>query len=139
VLNRSAATIVFAAVLAVASSSPTMAAKHAKAIKIKLTGACAQQSGRRISDCDQLNWCTMNTCVNGQSTPAVLALLPAKRLVPRPALLNRDCWASSMPACGVACDCAGDGHRHEMARDDHTLPLGQRRSHGYRVAFGKRP
>ena len=57
-----------AAVLAAASVSPAMATKHAKPAKT-MSGACAQQSGRCISDCDQLNWCTMYTCVNGQSTP----------------------------------------------------------------------
>jgi len=68
VLNKSTATVVFAAALALASVSQAMAAKHSKAAKTKMTGACAQQSGRCISDCDQLNWCTMYTCVNGQST-----------------------------------------------------------------------
>jgi hypothetical protein len=33
-------------------AAPALAAKHAKAAKIKMTGACAQQSGRCISDCD---------------------------------------------------------------------------------------
>lgn len=66
--NKSLFAAVFAALVAAASASPALAAKHAKASK-KMTGACAQQSGRCISDCDQLNWCTMNTCVNGQSTP----------------------------------------------------------------------
>jgi len=61
--------IATAAILAAASISPAMAAKHAKAAKANLSGACAQQSGRCVSDCDQLNWCTMYTCVNGQSTP----------------------------------------------------------------------
>ena len=60
--------ITMAAVLAAASVSPAMAAKHAKPAKTT-SGACVQQSGRCISDCDQLNWCTMYTCVNGQSTP----------------------------------------------------------------------
>ncbi len=61
--------ITIAAIVAAASLSPAMAASHAKAPKVKLTGACAQQSGRCISDCDQLNWCTVYTCVNSQSTP----------------------------------------------------------------------
>jgi len=60
---------VMTAVLAAASLSSTMAAKHAKPTKAKLSGACAQQNGRCVSDCDQSNWCTMYTCVNGQSTP----------------------------------------------------------------------
>jgi curli biogenesis system outer membrane secretion channel CsgG len=69
VLNKSVATMVFAAAFAFASMSPVMAAKHAKAIKTKMTGACAQQSGRCVSDCDQSNWCRVYTCVSGQSTP----------------------------------------------------------------------
>jgi hypothetical protein len=65
---RWVATIATTAILAASMSDVGLAAKHAKAPKTKLTGACAQQSGRCISDCDQLKWCTMNTCVNGQST-----------------------------------------------------------------------
>jgi hypothetical protein len=60
--------ITIAAAFAAASMSPVLAAKHAKVSKAKMTGACAQPSGRCVSDCDQLNWCTMYTCVNGQST-----------------------------------------------------------------------
>jgi hypothetical protein len=56
-----------AGTLGLASLSPALAAKHAKA-----TGACAQSSGRCVSDCDQLNWCTMYTCTSGQSTPVSL-------------------------------------------------------------------
>lgn len=59
--------ITIAAVLAAASMSPAMAAKRAKPAKA-MFGACAQPSGRCVSDCDQLNWCTMYICVNGQST-----------------------------------------------------------------------
>src|SRR5262249_35143409 len=71
---------VMTAVLAAASISSTIAAKHAKPTKAKLSGACAQQNGRCVSDCDQSNWCTMYTCVNGQSNAGtVLALLPAER------------------------------------------------------------
>jgi hypothetical protein len=70
--NKSVAAIMFVAALAAASMSPAMAAKHAKPTKAKMSGACAQQSGRCVSDCDQLNWCTMYTCVNGQSTPVPL-------------------------------------------------------------------
>lgn len=66
---KSVVGITIALAFAAASTSPALAAKHAKSSKTKMTGACAQQSGRCISDCDQLNWCTMNTCVNGQSTP----------------------------------------------------------------------
>lgn len=43
---------------------PALAAKHAKT-----TGACAQPGGRCVSDCDQLNWCQVYACINGQSTP----------------------------------------------------------------------
>ena len=63
---RLVVSIAMAAVLAAASTCPAMAAKHAK--PTKMSGACAQPSGRCISDCDQLNWCAMNTCINGQST-----------------------------------------------------------------------
>jgi hypothetical protein len=66
---RLVVSIAMAAVLAAASTCPAMAAKHAKSPKPKMSGACAHPSGRCISDCDQLNWCTMNTCINGQSTP----------------------------------------------------------------------
>jgi hypothetical protein len=66
---RLVVSIAMAAVLAAASTFPAMAAKHVKSTKPKMSGACAQPSGRCISDCDQLNWCTMNTCINGQSTP----------------------------------------------------------------------
>jgi len=65
---KSVVGITIALAVAAASMSPALAAKHAKPPKATMTGACAQQSGRCISDCDQLNWCTMNTCVNGQST-----------------------------------------------------------------------
>jgi hypothetical protein len=50
--------------LAAASMSPALAAKGKK-----MTGACAQPNGRCVSDCNQLNWCTVYTCTNGQSTP----------------------------------------------------------------------
>ena len=50
--------------LGLASLSPALAAKHKK-----LTGACAQSSGRCIADCDQLHWCQVYTCVGGESTP----------------------------------------------------------------------
>jgi hypothetical protein len=66
---KSVVSIMIAMAVAAASMSPALAAKHVKVTRTKMTGACAQQSGRCISDCDQLNWCTMNTCVNGQSTP----------------------------------------------------------------------
>ncbi len=55
---------IFGVALGMTSPSPALAAHHAK----KMTGACAQSAGRCISDCDGLNWCTMYTCVNGQST-----------------------------------------------------------------------
>jgi len=47
-----------------ASPAPALAAKHKK-----MTGACAQSSGRCIADCDQLHWCQVYTCVGGKSTP----------------------------------------------------------------------
>jgi hypothetical protein len=56
--------LLLAGALATASLSPALAAKHKK-----LTGACAQLIGRCVSDCDQLDWCTMYTCNSGQSTP----------------------------------------------------------------------
>ena len=65
---RTIAVAALAAVLAVVSLSPALAAKHVRDAK-KMTGACAQSAGRCISDCDQFNWCTMYTCTNGQSTP----------------------------------------------------------------------
>jgi hypothetical protein len=64
---KSVAAIVLAAAFSAALLSSAHAAKQAKAAKI--TGACAQQSGRCVSDCDQFNWCAMYICVNGQSTP----------------------------------------------------------------------
>ena len=60
--------ITIAAVPGAASMSPALAAKHAKPAGA-MSGACAQHGGRCISDCDQLNWCTMYICANGQSTP----------------------------------------------------------------------
>jgi hypothetical protein len=57
--------IMLAGALAVASLSPALAAKHVK----KMTGACAQPTGRCVSDCDSLGWCQMNTCINSQSSP----------------------------------------------------------------------
>jgi hypothetical protein len=69
--KKSIATIALAVAFAAASLSPALAAKHARATKTagKAVGACAQPSGRCVSDCDQFNWCIVNTCVNGQSTP----------------------------------------------------------------------
>jgi hypothetical protein len=66
VRKRSNLVIVLAIFLGgtIALSSPALAAKGKK-----LTGACAQSSGRCVSDCDGLNWCNVYTCVNGQSTP----------------------------------------------------------------------
>jgi hypothetical protein len=58
------AIVAFSGLLAAASLSPALASKHAKGI-----GACAQPTNRCVSDCDQLNWCTVSTCINGQSTP----------------------------------------------------------------------
>jgi hypothetical protein len=54
---KSVAAIVLTAAFGTALLPPALAAKHAKATK--MTGACVQQSGRCVSDCDQFNWCTM--------------------------------------------------------------------------------
>lgn len=67
---KSIITIIFAGALALASLSPAFAApKHAAKNEKKMSGACAQSTGRCVSDCDAFNWCTMYTCSNGQSTP----------------------------------------------------------------------
>jgi hypothetical protein len=50
-------------ILGLGWASPSLAAKHKK-----LTGACAQSSGRCVADCDQLHWCQVYTCVGGKST-----------------------------------------------------------------------
>ena len=63
---KSVAAVVLAAAFGAASLSSAHAEKQAKATK--MTGACGQQSGRCVSDCDQFNWCTMYICANGQST-----------------------------------------------------------------------
>ena len=52
-------------VVGAASLTPAAAARHARKV---MTGACAQSGGRCVSDCDAFNWCTVYTCVNGQST-----------------------------------------------------------------------
>jgi hypothetical protein len=57
--------IVLAGALTAAAFSPALAAKEKK----KMTGACAQANGRCVSNCDQLNWCTVYTCTDGKSTP----------------------------------------------------------------------
>jgi len=67
VLKKSVATVALAAALGTASVSAALAAKHAR--HVKMTGACAQSSGRCIADCDQLHWCQVYTCVGGKSTP----------------------------------------------------------------------
>ena len=56
--------VALAGILGIAPLSPAFAAKPAKP-----TGACAQPSGRCVSDCDPLNWCQVYACINGQSTP----------------------------------------------------------------------
>jgi len=65
---KSPARTAFAGVLILAlgwaSPSPALAAKHKK-----LTGACAQSSGRCVADCDQRHWCQVYTCVDGKSAP----------------------------------------------------------------------
>ncbi len=58
------AIVILTACFGLAPLNPALAAKHPKA-----TGACAQPTNRCVSDCDQLNWCTVSTCINGQSTP----------------------------------------------------------------------
>jgi len=63
-LIKSISTLALACALGAAAWSPALAAKHKKP-----AGACAQSIGRCIADCDQFNWCTMYTCVIGQSTP----------------------------------------------------------------------
>jgi hypothetical protein len=67
-LVKAATKILLATALATAMLSPTLAAKkHARTSRV--SGACAQPTGRCISDCDQYNWCQMNVCSNGNSTP----------------------------------------------------------------------
>lgn len=56
-------------VIAVGAASLTPAAAAHHATKKIMTGACAQSAGRCVSDCDAFKWCTVYTCVNGQSTP----------------------------------------------------------------------
>jgi hypothetical protein len=86
---RLVVSIAMAAVLAAASTCPAMAAKRAKSTKPMMSGACAQPSGRCISDCDQLNWLRDEHLHKWPvDTGTVLALLPAERLVPRSALLR---------------------------------------------------
>ena len=63
---RSIVPFLLAGALGAASLTPALAAKQDKP---KASGACAQPSNRCISDCDQLNWCTMNICSNGRTTP----------------------------------------------------------------------
>jgi hypothetical protein len=65
-LIKSIATIALAAALAGASLSPALAVKRHMP---RPTGACANQTGRCIANCDQYNWCQMYACTNGQSTP----------------------------------------------------------------------
>jgi hypothetical protein len=67
--QRTFAILAFAFALAAGLASPASAAKHEKS---KAAGACARPTNRCVSDCDALNWCTMYTCVNGQSTPVPL-------------------------------------------------------------------
>jgi len=65
--RKSVAIVALATVFAALSLSFASAAKHARVSKP--TGACAQQNGRCVSDCDQFNWCAVYTCQNGKSTP----------------------------------------------------------------------
>jgi hypothetical protein len=62
---KSAAKIVLAGTLAVASLSPTLAATR----HTHMAGACGNPSGRCIAGCDQFKWCLVYACANGQSTP----------------------------------------------------------------------
>jgi hypothetical protein len=64
VRNGSSLAILLGGAIALTSLSPALAAKGKKS-----TGACAQSSGRCVSDCDQHNWCHVYTCANGKSTP----------------------------------------------------------------------
>ncbi len=59
---------ILAAALTAATLSPAFAARRHMHTP-RMSGACAQPTGRCISNCDQLDWCQMNTCINGQSTP----------------------------------------------------------------------
>jgi hypothetical protein len=69
-LTHSMTKIVLAAAFVAVSLVPTLAApRHHKTTAAPATGACAHPSGRCVSDCDSLNWCTMYTCTNGKSTP----------------------------------------------------------------------
>jgi len=69
VVTRSILTVAFTAALGLMSAlSPASAAKHTSK-HVKMTGACAQSSGRCVADCDQLHWCQVYTCVAGKSTP----------------------------------------------------------------------
>jgi hypothetical protein len=61
---RPIAIAILTGLFGIAALGPALAAKHAKA-----TGACAQPTNRCVSDCDELNWCTVYTCIGGQSTP----------------------------------------------------------------------
>jgi hypothetical protein len=64
---KSATKVMLAGAMAVASLSPTLAAK--RHMLHRMAGACAQPTGRCIADCDQLKWCQVYICNGGQSTP----------------------------------------------------------------------
>jgi hypothetical protein len=65
--TKSIAMVAVVAIFSIVSPSVGFAAKHARAGK-PADGACAQRSGRCVSDCDQFNWCKVYTCQNGKST-----------------------------------------------------------------------
>ncbi len=68
-LIKSTLKILVAAAVGTALLSPALAAKRHMH---RMAGACHSQVGRCISDCDQVGWCQMNICTNGQSTPVAL-------------------------------------------------------------------
>ena len=90
--------ITIAVAFAVAAMSPVLAAKHAKAPKAKMTGACAQPSGRCVSDCNQLNWCTMYTCVNARDGTYLVSAIRESVATILSASSRRSRWAKQPPS-----------------------------------------
>ena len=66
---KSATKILLAGAVAVASLSPALAVKRHMYNPHRMAGACARPTGRCIADCDELKWCAVYVCNNGQSTP----------------------------------------------------------------------
>jgi hypothetical protein len=96
---RLVVSIAMAAVLAAASTFPAMAAKHAKSTKPKMSGACAQPSGRcifRLRSIELVH--DEHLHKRPVDTGTVLALLPAERPMPRPTLL-RNRTSDAHPQC----------------------------------------